>query len=148
MHEQTRKPPVVLLAEDDPGDQELTRRALEDEIPDAILYTVSDGEEAMEYLRCQGRYAESVNPRPDVLLLDLNMPRLDGRQVLDLIRKSSDLRGLPVIVMTTSQQKEDIKRSYELGCNSYITKPIDIAPFLHAVRELGSYWFGVASLPS
>ena len=140
---------VILLAEDDPGDQELIRRALQSHERAARLIVVSDGEAAMDYLLQRGCYEDpDMAPRPDLLLLDLNMPKLDGRQVLAQIRAEPSLRRLPVVVLTTSRQEEDIDRSYELGCNSFVTKPLDIEPFMRAIRELGSYWLDVASLPS
>lgn len=148
MFTRTGKPAVVLLAEDDPGDQELTRRALQEDIVRTVLYIVSDGEEAMDFLLRRGRYANAAAaPRPDLLLLDLNMPKLDGRQVLERIRKDAGLRRLPVVVLTTSKQEEDIIRSYDLGCNSFITKPVDIVAFMRTVKELGSYWFELVTLP-
>ena len=143
------KPAVVLLAEDDPGDQELTRRALQDDVANPRLYIVSDGEEAMDFLLHRGEYTESTSaPFPDLMLLDLNMPKLDGRQVLQQVRRHPDLHRLPVIVLTTSRQEEDIVRSYDLGCNSFITKPLDLGAFMRTVKSLGSYWFELVSLPS
>ena len=142
------KPAVILLAEDDPGDQELTRRALQDEIVQSILYIVSDGEEAMDFLLRRGNYENAADaPRPDLMLLDLNMPKLDGRQVLHQIRSHASLRRLPVVVLTTSKQEEDIIRSYDLGCNSFITKPVEVDSFMRTVRGLGSYWFELVTLP-
>ena len=148
MVERNTKHAVVLLAEDDPGDQELTRRALQEAVLRTTLYVVSDGEEAMDFLLRRGDYANpAAAPRPDLLLLDLNMPKLDGRQVLQQIRGDEGLRSLPVVVLTTSEEEGDIIRSYELGCNSYITKP-DIGAFMRTVRELVSYWFELVTLPS
>ena len=149
MVERNTKRAIVLLAEDDLGDQELTRRALQDDVLRTTLYVVSDGEEAMDFLLRRGDYANpAAAPRPDLLLLDLNMPKLDGRQVLQQIRKNEGLRGLPVVVLTTSKQEGDILSSYELGCNSFITKPVGIEAFMRTVRELGSYWFELVTLPS
>jgi CheY-like chemotaxis protein len=149
MVERNTKRAVVLLAEDDPGDQELTRRALQEDVVRTTLYVVSDGEEAMDFLLRRGDYDNpAAAPRPDLLLLDLNMPKLDGRQVLQQIRRDEGLRRLPVVVLTTSKQEEDIIRSYELGCNSFITKPVGVEAFMRTVRELGSYWFELVTLPS
>jgi len=143
-----RKPAVVLLVEDDPGEQELTRRALQEDVIKTDLHVVSDGEAAMDFLFQRGLYsAIDQAPRPDLVLLDLNMPRMDGRQVLRRIRADSDLRRIPVVVLTTSKQEEDIIRSYNLGCNSFITKPVNLDGFIQTVRQLGSYWFELVTLP-
>jgi CheY-like chemotaxis protein len=142
------KPAVVLLAEDDPADQELTRRALLEDVIKTDLHIVSDGEMALDYLHQRGPFADAATaPRPDLLLLDLNMPRIDGKEVLRQMRSDPGLRRIPVVVLTTSKQEEDIIRSYDLGCNSFITKPVDIDGFIRTVRELGSYWFELVTLP-
>ena len=121
------KPAVILLAEDDRGDQELTRRALEEGKIRNDLRVVEDGEEALAYLYRRGKYKDpATSPRPDLLLLDLNLPRVDGREVLERVRADSKLRRMAVVVLTTSRQEEDILRSYELGCNSFITKPVSV----------------------
>jgi CheY-like chemotaxis protein len=147
MFKRTGKPAVVLLVEDDPGDQELTRRALQEDIVRTVLYIVSDGEEAMDFLQHRGRYTNAEEaPRPDLILLDLNLPKLDGRQVLQKIRKDADLHNLPVVVLTTSEHEEDVVHSYDSGCNSFITKPVDILTFMRTVKELGSYWFELVTL--
>lgn len=138
---------VVLLIEDDLGDQELTRRALEQDVIRADLRCVSDGEEAMDYLYRRGARNSTAAPRPDLVLLDLNLPNLDGRQVLKRIRADDNLRSIPVIILTTSSAEEDILRSYELGCNSFITKPVQVDSFINVVRRLGNYWFELVTLP-
>lgn len=139
---------VILLAEDDPGDQELTRRALEDDVIRVDLRIVSDGEEALDYLRHRGAYAAAASaPRPDLILLDLNMPRLNGREVLQHLKHSPDLCRIPVVVLTTSQQEADIVSTYDLGCNSYVQKPVDIDQFIDVVRKMGNYWFEIVTLP-
>jgi len=121
---------------------------LQEDVVRTILFIVSDGEEAMDFLLRRGRYTNAAAaPRPDLVLLDLNMPKLDGRQVLQRIRQDADLRSLPVVVLTTSKQEEDVIRSYDLGCNSFITKPVDIVSFMRTVKELGSYWFELVTLP-
>ena len=140
---------VVLLVEDDPGDQELTRRALRESELDVDLRVVSDGEEAMDYLLYRGRYTDrTCAPRPDLVLLDLNMPKLDGRQVLKRMKEAPDLRTIPVVVLTTSQQESDIVGSYDLGCSSLVTKPMEIDSFVECIRQLCAYWFGLVALPS
>ena len=142
------KPAVVLLVEDDPGDQELTRRALQEDVISTDLHIVADGEEAMEYLQHDGKYHDlALSPRPDLVLLDLNLPKLDGKQVLARIRGDAALRPMPVVILTTSKHEVDILRSYDVGCNSFITKPVEIDNFVRAVRELGSYWFELVALP-
>ncbi|MBI2435923.1 MAG: response regulator [Candidatus Hydrogenedentes bacterium] len=141
------RPPVLLLVEDDPGDQELTRRALEAGALKTHLYVVNDGEEALDFLHHRGKYAVvEAAPRPDLILLDLNLPRLDGRQVLEAILRDPDLYRISVVVLTTSEHENDIRAAYDLGVNSYIIKPSDMQKFIHAVRCLQEYWFGVVTL--
>ena len=139
---------VILLVDDDPGDQELTRRALEEDVLRVDLRIVSDGEEALEYLHRRGPFAAAgAAPQPDLILLDLNMPKLNGREVLQALKKSPDLCRIPVVILTTSQQEADILSTYNLGCNSYVQKPVDLERFVKVVRELGNYWFEVVTLP-
>ncbi len=140
---------MILLVEDDPGDQELTRRALKHESVNVDLRIANDGEEAMEYLLRSGKYEDpDLSPTPDLILLDLNMPKKNGREVLIDLKKYERLSRIPVVVLTTSEQEADILRSYDLGCNSYIQKPVDIDQFVQSVRRLGTYWFTVVTLPS
>jgi CheY-like chemotaxis protein len=142
------KPAIILLAEDDRGDQELTRRALEEGKIRNELRIVEDGEEALAYLFRRGKYKDpAISPRPDLLLLDLNLPRVDGRQVLERVREDSKLRRMAVVVLTTSRQEEDILRSYELGCNSFITKPVGMEQFIRVIQALEEYWFQIVVLP-
>lgn len=139
---------VVLLAEDNPAEQQLARRALERGVIPIDLRVVSDGEEALDYLHQTGEYTDpQTSPRPALILLDLNMPKLDGRQVLEDIKADPQLRNIPVVVLTTSQHEQDVFRSYQLGCNSFITKPVEVHDFVEAVRELGSYWLRLVVLP-
>ena len=143
-----KRPAIILLAEDDLGDQELTKRALEEGKIENELYIVKDGEEALDYLFRRGRYTDpETSPRPDLFLLDLNMPKLDGRQVLEQIRSIHELRNIRVVVLTTSRQEEDITRSYDLGVHSYITKPVDLDQFFNVIRTLEEYWFQIVVLP-
>lgn len=143
-----KRPAIILLAEDDLGDQELTRRALEEGKVENELYIVKDGEEALDYLFRRGRYTDpETSPLPDLFLLDLNMPKLDGRQVLEQIRSIYELRNIRVVVLTTSHQEEDITRSYDLGVHSYITKPVDLDQFFNVIRTLEEYWFQIVVLP-
>jgi len=142
------KPSIILLVEDDRGSQELTRRALGEGKIRNELRIVEDGEEALAYLFRRGKYKDpATSPKPDLLLLDLNLPRVDGREVLERIRGDSKLRRMVVVVLTTSQQEEDILRSYELGCNSFITKPVDINQFIQVIQALERYWFQIVVLP-
>jgi two-component system response regulator len=144
-----RKEPIVLLvAEDDEDDFMLVREALEDGRLVNRTEWVKDGEELMDYLRRRGQYAEQrLAPRPGVILLDLNMPRKDGREALEEIKKDPSLRSIPVIVLTTSGTEEDVLRSYDLGVNSFIKKPVRFEDFYEAVRTLGMYWFQIVRLP-
>ena len=139
----------ILLVDDDLGDQELTRRALRSgELP-IDLQVVSDGEEALEYLFRRNAFSDpQSSPVPDLILLDLNMPRVNGREVLERLKSDDELSRIPIVVLTTSQQEVDILRSYDLGCNSYIQKPVDINQFKETVRQLGHYWFNVVTLPA
>ncbi len=143
------KPVIILLAEDDRGSQELTRRALGEGKIRNELRILEDGEEALAYLFRRGKYKDpATSPRPDLLLLDLNLPRVDGREVLEQIRADSKLRRMAVVVLTTSRREEDILRSYELGCNSFITKPMDINQFMQVIQALERYWFQIVVLPA
>ena len=139
---------VVLLAEDSPAEQRLAQRALKKGQLQCELRIVSDGKEAMDYLLQRPPYDhEALAPRPHLLLLDLNMPRLDGRQVLQEIKTNPALATIPVVVLTTSKQEQDILQSYHLGCNSFINKPVDVHEFFDMMCELSRYWLDLVSLP-
>ncbi|MET9336882.1 response regulator [Nonomuraea sp. NPDC003804] len=135
----------VLLVEDDPGDVLLTREAFELNRVRNTLYVVSDGEEAMAFLRRQGAY--TAVPRPDMMLLDLNLPRKDGREVLSDVKSDPDLRSIPVVVLTTSEAEEDILHSYRLHANAYVTKPVDLHQFVRVVRQIDEFFVSVVKLP-
>ncbi len=137
----------VLLVEDDPGDQELVSRALRKGAIDTNLTIVSDGVVALDYLKQEGAYTHESAPTPDLVMLDLNMPKVDGRQVLQRMRSDEQLKRIPVIVLTTSKHELDVSTSYELGCNSFITKPVDPTEFVSAIAEIGHYWFELVTLP-
>ncbi|CCK79302.1 response regulator [Desulfobacula toluolica] len=142
------RPAVILLAEDDLGDQELTRRALAEGKIKNELHIVQDGEEAIDYLFRRGKYTDpETSPWPDLFLLDLNMPKIDGRRVLAEIKTRKDLPHLAIVVLTTSSQEEDILRSYDLGVKSFITKPVDFTKFIDLIHALENYWFQVVVLP-
>lgn len=142
-------PITLLVADDDLEDCLLLREALEENRLINDLRFVHDGEELMAYLRQEGQYAaDDAAPRPGLILLDLNMPRKDGREALGEIKSDPNLHQIPVVVLTTSRAEEDIDRSYELGVNSYITKPVTFASFMDMIQTLGKYWFEVVELPS
>ena len=148
MQKTNGRPAVILFADDDLGDQEIVRRALEYGKIQNKFYVVQDGEAALDYLLRRGQYKNpETSPRPDLLLLDINMPKVDGRQVLKEIRSNPDLRLITVVVLTTSRQEEDILRSYALGANSYITKPVDFDQFIHIVQMVEEYWLQIVVLP-
>jgi len=141
-------PIVILLADDDEDDCLLARDALAESRLANELRTVGDGVELLEYLRREGPYADAAaSPRPGVILLDLNMPRMDGREALEAIKADPDLRRIPVVVMTTSQAEEDVVRSYDLGASSFITKPITFEGLVDVMRGLGTYWIEIVQLP-
>jgi chemotaxis family two-component system response regulator Rcp1 len=135
----------ILLVEDNPGDARLAQEALKEGRMTSRLKVVVDGVEAMSFLRREGPYAGS--PRPNLILLDLNLPRKDGRQVLAELKADEDLRRIPVVVLTTSQAEQDILRSYDLHANCYITKPVDLDRFISVVRSIEEYWCSVVTLP-
>jgi chemotaxis family two-component system response regulator Rcp1 len=138
-------PIEVLLVEDSPGDVRLTREAFKDAKVHINLHVASDGNEAMAFLLRKEGYA-SV-PRPDLILLDLNLPKKDGREVLEEVKQSSTLKSIPVVILTTSASEADILRSYRLHANCYITKPVDLQGFLHVVKSIDSFWLSVVKLP-
>lgn len=139
------RPAELLLVDDNDNDVELTRIAFRQARFAANLHHVENGEECMAFLRREGRYADV--PNPDIILLDLNMPRMDGREVLEAISADDDLKHLPVIILTTSQADEDILMAYRLRCSSFIVKPVGFENFAKAVQVIGNYWFTLAVLP-
>jgi CheY-like chemotaxis protein len=138
-------PIEVLLVEDDPGDVLLIREAFEDNKVANRLHVVSDGVEALEFMRREGPHAQA--PRPDLVLLDLNLPRKDGREVLAEIKGDEALRSVPVVVLTTSAAEEDVLRSYNLHANAYVTKPVDFDRFIGVVRQIDQFFVSVVKLP-
>ena len=135
----------VLLVEDDPGDELMTREAFEDNKIGNQLHVARDGEEALDFLYRRGAHADA--PRVDLILLDLNLPKYDGRQVLERIRADPDLTHMPVVILTTSASEEDILRSYKLHANAYVTKPVDVNQFISAVRQIDDFFLSVVALP-
>ncbi|WP_434442525.1 response regulator [Lentzea sp. E54] len=135
----------VLLVEDDPGDALMTQEAFEHHKIRNTLHVVKDGVEALEFLRREGQYENA--PRPGLILLDLNLPRKDGREVLSEIKADAELRSIPVVVLTTSEAEEDILRSYSLYANAYVTKPVDFDRFIEVVRQIDDFFVTVVKLP-
>ncbi len=142
-----KDPVVILLADDDPDDRELTQRALKRSRVRNSVHCVEDGEELLEYLRKEGRYATAAAPRPGLILLDLNMPRMDGREALEQIKKDPKLRKVPVVVLTTSDAEQDIVRSYDLGVNAFVTKPVTFEGLADVIRVMSDFWFEIVRLP-
>ena len=138
-------PIEILLVEDNPGDVRLTREALKEGKVYSNLHTVKDGVEAMDFLRHQGKFKDV--PRPDIILLDLNLPRKDGREVLEEIKSDDELKRIPVVVLTTSKAEEDVLRTYNLHANCYVTKPVDLEKFMVVVKSIDVFWLTVVTLP-
>jgi two-component system, chemotaxis family, response regulator Rcp1 len=136
----------ILLVEDNPGDVRLTIEALKEAKLVNRFNVVADGVEALEYLKGQGRFAQAA--RPDLVLLDLNLPRKDGREVLEEMKNDRELRSIPVVVLTTSRAEEDILRAYNLHANCYISKPVDFTQFMHVVKSIESFWLEIVKLPT
>ena len=144
-----KKPVIILMADDDDDDYMLTQKALKKSKLLNELYRVKDGEELMEYLTGRGEYTDpEKTPRPGVILLDLNMPKKDGREALREIKENADLKDIPIVVFTTSKAEEDIYRSYKLGVNSFITKPVTFESLIDVMTALGKYWFEIVELPT
>jgi CheY-like chemotaxis protein len=142
------RPIVILLADDDEEDRMLAAGALEESRVVNDLRFVEDGEELLDYLYHRGKYAEAgTSPTPGLILLDLNMPRKDGREALREIKADPDLRRVPVVVLTTSKAEEDIYRTYDLGANSFITKPVSFEGLVAVMRDIGRYWIEIVELP-
>ncbi len=142
------RPITILVAEDDPDDRMLMREALEESRLANNLEFVEDGEELLDYLRRQGKYSgQDKAPRPGLILLDLNMPKKDGREALKEIKASPELRSIPIVVLTTSKAEKDILKSYDLGVSSFITKPVTFDALIDVTKTLGKYWFEIVELP-
>ena len=139
------KPVEILLVEDNPGDARLTIEAMREAKVRNRLHVVEDGVEAMEYLRRQGRFIDAL--RPDLILLDLNLPRKDGSEVLAEVKSDPDLKRIPVVVLTTSRNEEDVLRAYDLHANCFITKPIDLDQFMKVVKSIVDFWLTIVKLP-
>ena len=147
MTDATRASPVeILLVEDNPGDVRLTKEALKEGKVYSNLHWAKDGVEALEFLRRQGKFADA--PRPDIILLDLNLPKKDGREVLSEIKNDENLKRIPVVILTTSKAEEDVLRSYQLHANCYVTKPVDLEKFIGVVESIDKFWLTVVTLPN
>jgi CheY-like chemotaxis protein len=142
---ETNHPIEILLVEDNPGDVRLTLEAFREGKVRNTLHVTRDGVEAMAFLRQEGEYADA--PRPDIILLDLNLPRKDGREVLAEIKVSEELRRIPVVILTTSSAEEDVLRTYDLHANCYITKPVDLDQFIRVIRSIKQFWLTIVKLP-
>ncbi len=139
------RPIEILLVEDNPGDVRLTREALKEDKVRNRLHVVEDGLAALAWLRREGDYARV--PRPDIILLDLNLPKKDGREVLSEIKTDNDLKRIPVVVLTTSRAEEDVLRAYNFNANCYITKPVDLEQFVRVVKAIEEFWLTIVKLP-
>ncbi|MDU0352998.1 response regulator [Paraglaciecola aquimarina] len=149
MSELSKKPITILMADDDEDDRLLTRDALEESRVLNDLHCVVDGVELLSYLKREGKYAdEEAYPRPSLILLDLNMPRKDGREALQEIKADPNLRSIPVVILTTSKQEEDMVKGYDLGAASFITKPVNFEGLVNLMKALGKYWIEFVELPS
>jgi chemotaxis family two-component system response regulator Rcp1 len=144
MSEQTRLV-EILLVEDNPGDVRLTMEALKEGRVRNRLHVVSDGVEALAFLRREDRFQDA--PRPDLILLDLNLPRKDGREVLAVVKDDPRLRRIPVVVLTTSKAEEDVLKSYELHASCFVTKPVDLDQFMNVIRSIDDFWLSIVKLP-
>ena len=143
---QEESPPVeILLVEDNPGDYRLTKEALHEGKVYNNLHWAKDGVEALEFLKRKGKHADA--PRPDIILLDLNLPKKDGREVLSEIKQDPQLRSIPVVILTTSKAEEDVLKSYHLHANCYVTKPVDLEKFIVVVQSIDRFWLTVVTLP-
>ena len=147
MQRETPDSITILMADDDCDDRMLAEDAMRESRLGNSFRCVEDGQELMDYLNKTGKYASQDAPRPGLILLDLNMPRKDGRQALEEIKSNPDLRRIPVVILTTSKTEEDVLRSYDLGANSFITKPVTFDRLVDIVRALGTYWFKIVELP-
>jgi CheY-like chemotaxis protein len=140
------KPVEILLAEDNDGDVGLVEEVLEEAKIRNVIHVVSDGEEAILFLNGEGKFSGS--PRPDIILLDLNLPKKDGREVLKEIKENNNLKNIPIVILTTSGAEKDVLRAYELHANAYVTKPLDFDQFINVVESIAKFWLEIAKLPN
>ncbi|MDZ7899364.1 MAG: response regulator [Arcicella sp.] len=143
------KAPLILIADDDEDDRMFTREAFDENFEKNETRFVNDGVELMDYLKRRNKYADpQSSPRPSIILLDLNMPKMDGREALREIKSDPDLRIIPVVILTTSKAEQDILKTYDMGVNCFITKPVSFTAFIEVARTIGHYWFDVVKLPN
>ena len=143
------KTPIILIAEDDEDDRMFTKEAFDESFVNHEIRFVNDGVELLDYLKRRNKYTDpATSPRPSIILLDLNMPKMDGREALREIKSDPKLRTIPVIILTTSKAEQDIVKTYDLGVNCFITKPVSFTAFLEVTRTLGHYWFDIVKLPN
>lgn len=143
------KTPLILIADDDEDDRMFTKEAFDENFEHNEIRFVNDGVELLDYLRRKNKYSNPVlSPRPSIILLDLNMPKMDGREALKEIKTDPKLRTIPVVILTTSKAEQDIVKTYDLGVNCFITKPVSFTAFLEVTRTLGHYWFDIVKLPN
>ncbi len=141
--------PLILIADDDEDDRMFTKEAFDENFEEKEIRFVNDGVELLDYLRRKNKYANpALSPRPSIILLDLNMPKMDGREALREIKSDPKLRTIPVVILTTSKAEHDIVKTYDLGVNCFITKPVSFTAFLEVTRTLGHYWFDIVKLPN
>jgi CheY-like chemotaxis protein len=144
-----KKPVTILIADDDPDDRAMIKEAFEENLLRNVLHFVENGEELMNYLNRSGKYSDTVEyPMPGLILLDLNMPRKDGREALEEIKSSPQLSHIPIIILTTSKTEEDIIKSYNLGVNCFISKPVKFVDLVQVTKTLGRFWLEIVTLPS
>ena len=142
------RPFTILLADDDEEDRELARDALQDSRLANEMKMVIDGQDLMDYLRHEGRWTEEQSPRPGIILLDLNMPKMDGREALAEIKADDSLRRIPIVVLTTSKDEADVLSTYDLGVSSFITKPVSFEALVDVMKTIGKYWIEIVSIPT
>lgn len=143
------KTPLILIADDDEYDQMFIKEAFDENFEKNEIYFVNNGVELLDYLKRKNKYSNpALSPRPSIILLDLNMPKMDGREALKEIKSDPKLRTIPVVILTTSKSEQDILKTYDLGVNCFITKPVSFASFLEVTRTLGHYWFDIVKLPN
>lgn len=143
--QRSTRPVEILLVEDNPGDVRLTREALKEGKVNNNLSVAPDGVEALAFLRKEGKYSGAT--RPDLILLDLNLPKMDGREVLAAVKADPALKNIPVVILTSSEAEQDIVRAYDLSANCYVTKPVDLDQFIHVVKSVEDFWFTIVKLP-
>ncbi len=149
MNQENKKPIIILIADDDPDDRAMIKEAFEENLLLNELHFVENGEELMNYLNRTGKYSDTtIFPMPGLILLDLNMPKKDGREALEEIKNSSQLNHIPIIILTTSKTEEDIIKSYNLGVNCFITKPIKFVDLVQVTKALGRFWLEIVTLPT